>query len=250
MPRREFDVLIFGATGYTGEHVARAASEMAAPGGSWAGARWAIAGRSKAKLDDIVARHGLAPMGVVVADLKDASSMVAMCARAAVVMNATGPYRFFGEQVVTACIEAKTDYVDLCGEPEFIDRCLLKHADSAKAAGVLIVHSCAFDSVPADIGTLFTVRAALAWPPCACRVAPWRPPGRVHAIERVRVPPAPCPSPHSAGAPDPAARPLRPRRHVPLVFCGWCGLGGGRSRHDVLRGGPWLRRRGGDAGAA
>lgn len=162
MPKRDFDVLIFGATGYTGEHVARALGAMTAPGGSWAGARWAIAGRSKVKLEGVATKRGLSPTGIVVADVSDAASLLAMAGRASIVMNATGPYRFYGEQVVTACIEAKTDYVDLCGEPEFIDRCLLKHADAAKAAGVIIVHSCAFDSVPADIGTLFT---ALQIPP-------------------------------------------------------------------------------------
>ena len=77
-------------------------------------------------------------------------------------MNAVGPYRFYGEAVVKACISTGTDYTDLCGEPEFIDRCLLKHADAARAAGVVIVHACAFDSVPADIGTLFT---AMQFPP-------------------------------------------------------------------------------------
>ena len=89
-----------------------------------------------------------------------------MAARASVIMNATGPYRFYGEAVVTACIAATTDYVDLCGEPEFIDRCLLRHADAAKSAGVVIVHSCAFDSVPADIGCLFT--AIQFAPPALC----------------------------------------------------------------------------------
>ena len=163
-PKREFDVIIYGATGYTGEQVARALGGMAASGGSWACARWAIAGRSKAKLEAMATKHGLKPTGVVVADVGDAGSLTAMCARAAILMNATGPYRFYGEPVVTACIAAKTDYVDLCGEPEFIDRCLLRHTEAAKAAGVIIVHACAFDSVPADIGTLFT---ALQMPPPA-----------------------------------------------------------------------------------
>jgi len=161
---REFDVIIFGATGYTGEHTARALSKMAASGGAWAGVKWAIAGRSEKKLSAIVDKWGLAPTGVLVADTSDEASLVAMTARCAVLMNATGPYRFYGEAVVRACIATCTDYTDLCGEPEFIDRCQLKHADAAKAAGVFIVHACAFDSVPADIGCLFT---ALQFPPPA-----------------------------------------------------------------------------------
>merc|ERR1740115_104701 len=92
--------------------------------------------------------------------------MQSIVAQGRLLLNCTGPYRFFGEPVVEACISAKTDYVDLCGEPEFIDRCLLKHAEAAKAAGVIIVHSCAFDSVPADIGCLFT--ALQFEPPALC----------------------------------------------------------------------------------
>eukprot|EP00928_Gymnodinium_smaydae_P086809 TRINITY_DN71233_c0_g1_i1.p1 TRINITY_DN71233_c0_g1~~TRINITY_DN71233_c0_g1_i1.p1 ORF type:complete len:682 (-),score=72.63 TRINITY_DN71233_c0_g1_i1:166-2127(-) len=162
--KREFDVVLFGATGYTGDHVARALHRLAEDG--WPQLRWAIAGRSEAKLKALVAERKLCPTGVIVADVSDRESLSKMAARGTVVMNATGPYRFFGEAVVEACIEAKADYVDLCGEPEFIDRCLLKHSDAAKAAGVIIVHSCAFDSVPADIGCLFT--ASQFEPPALC----------------------------------------------------------------------------------
>lgn len=163
---REFDVILFGATGYTGEHTARALTKMAAPGGAWPGAKWAIAGRSASKLKAITIKWDLKPTGVIVADTSDMGSLMAMAARGCVVMNATGPYRFYGEAVVEACIGARSDYVDLCGEPEFIDRCMLKHADSARAAGVVIVHACAFDSVPADIGCLFT--ALQFAPPALC----------------------------------------------------------------------------------
>ena len=162
MSPREFDIVIYGATGYTGEHVARALSKMAAPGGSWRGVKWAIAGRSATKLAAITEKWDLKPTGTILADNSDDASLIAMAARGAVVMNAVGPYRFYGEAVVKACISTGTDYTDLCGEPEFIDRCLLKHADAARAAGVVIVHACAFDSVPADIGTLFT---AMQFPP-------------------------------------------------------------------------------------
>ena len=160
MGSREFDLIVFGATGYTGEHVARYLNGAK----DWPNLRWAIAGRSKAKLDALASKWRLKPTGTVVADVVDPDALRAMALRCTVLMNATGPYRFYGEAVVEACIQTRTDYVDLCGEPEFIDRCLLKHADAAKAAGVVIVHSCAFDSVPADIGCLFT---ALQFPPPA-----------------------------------------------------------------------------------
>ena len=166
MTSRDFDVVLFGATGYTGEHVARALHSMSIKGGGWAGVKWAIAGRASAKLTAMAAKWSLQPTGVIVADVSDAAALREMASRASVVMNATGPYRFYGEAVVEACLAEKTDYVDLCGEPEFIDRCLLKHADAAKRAGVIIVHSCAFDSVPADIGTLYT--ALQFKPPALC----------------------------------------------------------------------------------
>lgn len=164
--RAEFDVVLLGATGFTGEFTARALQEMAAPDGAWPGVRWAVAGRSQAKLQAMISKWGLTPTGVVIADVGDEWSMRAMCFRARLVLNATGPYRFYGEAVVKACIEQKRDYADLCGEPEFIDRCALKYGAAAAAAGVLIVHSCAFDSVPADIGTLFT--AMQFRPPAVC----------------------------------------------------------------------------------
>ena len=166
MGAREFDVIIFGATGYTGEHTARALAKMAAPNCAWSGVKWAIAGRSLPRLAKMCEKHGITPHGVIVANITEEASLIAMCARGAVVMNATGPYRFYGEGVVKAAIQTRTDYVDLCGEPEFIDRCLLKHSEAARAAGVVIVHACAFDSVPADIGCLFT---ALQFPqPALC----------------------------------------------------------------------------------
>ena len=159
MSRREFDIVLFGATGYTGGHIARELHSLASKGGAWQGVVWAIGGRSQPKLSMMAAKRGFG-CSIVVADTSDAASLRSMAARARVVMNATGPYRFYGEAVVKACIATKTDYIDLCGEPEFIDRCLLKHADAAEAAGVLVVHACAFDSVPADIGCLFTALQA------------------------------------------------------------------------------------------
>jgi len=77
-----------------------------------------------------------------------------MAARTRLVLNATGPYRFFGEPVVKACIESGADYIDLCGEPEFMERMLLEHHEAAAQAGVVVCHACAFDSVPADMGIL------------------------------------------------------------------------------------------------
>lgn len=145
MAARPYDAVIFGATGFTGlqtvKHVAEAGAFK----------RWAVGGRSADKLQRIAAKH---ECGVLVADVSDHAALVAMARSARVVLNETGPYRFFGEAVVKACIEAGTDYVDLCGEPEFMERMLLEHGDRARQAGVVICHACAFDSVPADMGIM------------------------------------------------------------------------------------------------
>ena len=159
-----YDLVVFGATGYTGERVA-ASIDALAKAGTWR-LKWAVGGRSRAKLDALCAKRGLAPTGVVVADTDDAASLKAMAASSRVVMNCTGPYRFYGEPVVAACVAAGADYVDLCGEPEFIDRMQLKFGVPAVLAGVLVVHACAFDSVPADVGCLFT--ALQFAPPARC----------------------------------------------------------------------------------
>ena len=88
-----YDVLIFGATGYTGDHVARSLQKMSCDG-TWPGVRWAIAGRSRSKLETLVDKNGLTPTGIVIADTSDPKSLLAMAATTRILLNATGPYRF------------------------------------------------------------------------------------------------------------------------------------------------------------
>ena len=102
-----YDLVVFGATGYTGERVA-ASVDTLAKAGTWR-LKWAVGGRSRAKLDALCAKRGLAPTGVVVADTDDAASLKAMASSSRVVMNCTGPYRFYGEPVVAACVAAGAD---------------------------------------------------------------------------------------------------------------------------------------------
>ena len=161
---RDVDLCVFGATGFTGIEVAKRVHALVASG-DWK-VRWAVGGRSESRLRALCDREGLEPSAVLIADVDDARSLSALGARCRLVLNCTGPCRFYGDAVVTACIRAGTDYIDLCGEPEFIDRCLLTHGEAAAAAGVLVVHSCAFDSVPADIGAIFT--AMQFAPPARC----------------------------------------------------------------------------------
>ena len=210
MARRAVDIVLFGASGFTGEWIAVALARAALdqttqPHGSFT---FALAGRDHARLQTVLQRisreeprFNTANVPLVIADVKDDASLAAMAGGCRVVINATGPFRFLGEPVVRACVSAGTDYVDITGEPEFVRgganrlqirghpcvpvadgahgasvRCesactflavhyiyffamlryVTHHADAAaKAAGVLIVSSCGFDSVPSDVGAIY-----------------------------------------------------------------------------------------------
>ncbi|HEY8625752.1 MAG TPA: saccharopine dehydrogenase NADP-binding domain-containing protein, partial [Solirubrobacteraceae bacterium] len=156
MSEREYDVVVFGATGFTGaltaEYLARAG----------AGTRWAIAGRNRAKLESVrerIARaDGGAPeLALLEADVGDPASLRHMAESAKVVISTVGPYIHYGEPVIAACAAAGTDYVDLTGEPEFVDRMWLGYNEQAQRSGARLVHSCGFDSIPYDLGALYTV---------------------------------------------------------------------------------------------
>ncbi len=155
---REFDVVLFGATGFTGgltaEYLARHAPE---------GCRWALAGRNPDKLaavrDRLVAIDAtLTDLPLLHADSTDAASLADVAARARVVITTVGPYVEHGEPLVAACAAAGTDYVDLTGEPEFVDRMYVQHHQRAVESGARIVHACGFDSIPHDLGAQFTVQ--------------------------------------------------------------------------------------------
>lgn len=154
---REFDVVLFGATGFTGRLTAEYLAAHAPNG-----CRWAVAGRSREKL--LAVRERLAEINpscgdleLLVADVTDRDSLRAVASRARVVVTTVGPYLRYGEPLVAACAEAGTDYLDLSGEPEFVDRMYLAYHDVAAASGARIVHAAGFDSIPYDLGVLFTV---------------------------------------------------------------------------------------------
>lgn len=150
---REFDVIVYGATGFTGRLVTE---HMLATHGVGRGVTWAMAGRSKSKLESVRSEIG-APAGVplVIADASDAASLEAMAKRAKVVITTVGPYQLYGEPMVAACVKAGTDYVDLCGEPAWMAAMIAKYDAQAKASGARIVFSCGFDSIPFDVGVTF-----------------------------------------------------------------------------------------------
>ncbi|OIJ25024.1 saccharopine dehydrogenase family protein [Nocardioides luteus] len=154
---RDLDIVLFGATGFTGGLVAEYLAANAPDG-----LRWALAGRSLSRLEAV--RDGLdaAEVELIQADVHDAASLAALAARARVVITTVGPYLEFGEPLVKACAEAGTDYVDLTGEPEFVDTMFVKYDAVARANGARIVHACGFDSIPHDLGAYYTVRELAA----------------------------------------------------------------------------------------
>jgi short subunit dehydrogenase-like uncharacterized protein len=166
---RDHDIVVFGATGFTGRLTAEYLAEHAP-----ADCRWALAGRSMEKLEAV--RSGLAEIDptlaelpLLTADVTDADSLRAVAESARVVITTVGPYLHHGEPLVAACAAAGTDYVDLTGEPEFVDQMYLDHHRTAVASGARLVHCCGFDSIPHDLGVLFTVKQLPADVPLTIR---------------------------------------------------------------------------------
>ena len=158
MATRDLDIVLFGATGFTGSLTAEYLAHHAP-----AGLRWALAGRNPDKLAAVRDRlaeidAGLADLELLAADATDPVSLAAVAERARVVATTVGPYLTHGEPLVAACAAAGTGYVDLTGEPEFVDRMYAAYHETAVRTGARIVHACGFDSIPHDLGAYFTVR--------------------------------------------------------------------------------------------
>jgi len=158
MADRRFDLVLFGATGFTGgltaEYLARNAP---------ARLRWALAGRNPAKLEAVRERLAaidprLETMELLVVDAADEAALAEVAKDTRVVVTTVGPYLQLGAPLVAACAGVGTDYVDLTGEPEFVDRMWLAHHEAAVASGARIVHACGFDSIPHDLGAFFTMK--------------------------------------------------------------------------------------------
>ena len=154
MASRPYDIVVFGATGFTGALTAEYLAAHAPPE-----TRWALAGRNLSKLEQVRSRLGAgsAELPLLRADVTDGASVRAVAEASRVVITTVGPYIRYGEPLVAACAAAGTDYVDLTGEPEFVDRMWLGYHEQASRSGARIVHSCGFDSIPYDLGALFTV---------------------------------------------------------------------------------------------
>jgi short subunit dehydrogenase-like uncharacterized protein len=156
--QRPYDLVLFGATGFTGGLTAGYLAANA-PGEM----RWALVGRNRSKLEAVVSRLAAespdaAVPEIIEADAGDRSAMRDLAVATRVVVTTVGPYIFYGEPLVAACAAAGTDYVDLTGEPEFVDRMWLAHHAEAERSGARLIHCCGFDSIPHDLGAYFTVK--------------------------------------------------------------------------------------------
>ncbi|MDF2446196.1 MAG: hypothetical protein K0S46_1432 [Moraxellaceae bacterium] len=155
---RRFDVVVFGATGFTGGLVAEYLAKVSV----LEKFRWALAGRSTAKLDAVRARLAAIPGAVspelLAADVNDAASIAALAATTTTVITTVGPYALFGEPLVRACAESGTHYVDLTGEPQFVHRMREQYDAVARRTGARIVNSCGFESIPPDITVLLALK--------------------------------------------------------------------------------------------
>ncbi|MGW2290280.1 saccharopine dehydrogenase family protein [Streptomyces phaeochromogenes] len=155
---RAYDIVLFGATGFVGVLTAEYLAAHAPKG-----LRWAIAARDTAKLERLRERlaaidPACAELPLLRADVADPASVRELAEHARVVATTVGPYLTYGEDLVAACAEAGTDYLDLCGESEFVDLMYVRHDARARETGARLVHAAGFDSVPHDLGAYFTVR--------------------------------------------------------------------------------------------
>ncbi|MEU1342338.1 saccharopine dehydrogenase NADP-binding domain-containing protein [Streptomyces sp. NPDC005827] len=151
---RPYDIVLFGATGFVGELTAEYLAAHAPEG-----LRWAIAARDEDKLAALRERlPGGAEVGVLRADVTEPATVRALAEHARVVASTVGPYGRYGEDLVAACADTGADYLDLCGEPEFVDLMYVRHDARARETGARLVHACGFDSVPHDLGAYFTVQ--------------------------------------------------------------------------------------------
>lgn len=158
MSEREYELIVYGSTGYTGRLIAEYLQ-----GEYGDDLSWAMAGRSMDKLKSVRSEMGLPDsIDLIVADSSDPDSLSAMCLRTKAVITTVGPYQLYGEPMVKACVETGTDYVDLSGEPAWMVDMIARYDAKAKETGARIVHSCGFDSIPFDMGVYLLQREAQA----------------------------------------------------------------------------------------
>jgi short subunit dehydrogenase-like uncharacterized protein len=156
MTDRDLSVVVFGASGVTGRNVAAYLAERAEE----VGARWAVAGRDRAKIERVLGEVGVSAPETIVADVDDPASLAAMAARTKVVIDVVGPYTLYGTPVIEACVANGAHYVDLTGEIPFVRRTIDRFHERAAAAGLKIVQVSGFEALPPDLGVLLAAETA------------------------------------------------------------------------------------------
>ncbi|KZX82798.1 saccharopine dehydrogenase [Oleiphilus sp. HI0009] len=153
---REYDVIIWGASSFTGRLVAEFYLSTYGLNGEL---KWAMAGRNQAKLEEVRAGlndgQGTNDIPILIADSHDEASLKDLVSKTKVICTTVGPYALYGNELVAACVEAGTDYCDLAGETQWIRRMIDQHHERAQETGARIIHCCGFDSIPSDLGTYF-----------------------------------------------------------------------------------------------
>ncbi|XP_076612898.1 saccharopine dehydrogenase b [Chaetodon auriga] len=163
---RPYHIIVFGATGFTGQFVVEEVARCAAGSPVGSPLKWAVAGRSRQRLEEVLKQAAgrlsmpelRTDIEIIVADVSIEESLAVMCQQGLVILNCVGPYRFYGEPVVKACIANGAHYLDISGEPQFLERMQLEYHTKALDSGVYVIGSCGFDSIPADLGILYTQR--------------------------------------------------------------------------------------------
>jgi short subunit dehydrogenase-like uncharacterized protein len=156
MQAREYDVVLYGASGFTGKQTVQYFAKQAPPGAL----RWAIAGRDRAKLEGVKEQLGETAhhLDVLVAESHDQSAIDALVARTRVLLTTAGPFALYGNALVDACVRFKTHYVDITGETTWVKTLIERYHQQAAADGTRIIPFCGFDSVPSDLGVYLLVR--------------------------------------------------------------------------------------------
>ncbi len=157
-PDRPFDLVVFGATSFAGQILCR---HLVSRHGTDGDLRWAIAARNPAKLADVVDSTG-ADVPRIIADASSPEDMARLAQSSRVVVSTVGPYALYGSELVAAVAGAGTDYCDLTGEPHWMQQMIDAHSATAAASGARIVHTCGVDSIPSDLGVLFTQHQAIS----------------------------------------------------------------------------------------
>lgn len=160
MTQSNYDLVVFGATSFVGQILTRYLAEYLST--QQEQLRWAIAGRSQHKLQEV--KNGLGALGeslpILIADASNQADLNALCAQTRVVVSTVGPYALYGEPLIQACVNNGTDYCDLTGETQWIKKMIEKYESQAQQSGARIVHCCGFDSVPSDMGVYYLQQQA------------------------------------------------------------------------------------------